>query len=61
MRVFITNLLAKQLKNSPQQNTPNVSLQALQKLYAAVSLVHTLFLLNSVQISNRVEGKLFSP
>jgi len=47
--------LQKQLKDSPQQSTPNVSSQALQKLCIAVSLVHTLFLLNSVQILGRVE------
>jgi len=35
--------------------------QALQKLCAGVSLVHTLFLLNSVKLLNRVEDKLFSP
>jgi len=40
---------------------PNISLQVLQKLYAAVSLVNTLFLLKSGKISNKVEGKLFSP
>jgi len=55
---FITKLLEKQFKDSPSQSTPNLSLQ---RLRAAVSLVHAHFLLNSVQILNGVESKLFSP
>ena len=55
---FITKLLEKQFKESPLQSTPNVSLQ---RLRAAVSLVHAHFLLNSAHILNGVEGKLFSP
>jgi len=42
---FITKLVEKQFKDSPQQSTPNPSLQ---RLRAAVSLVHAHFLLNSV-------------
>jgi len=42
---IITKLLEKQFKDSPQQSTPNLSLQ---RLRAAVSLVHVHFLLNSV-------------
>jgi len=42
---FITKLLEKQFKDSPEQSTPNVSLQ---RLGAVVSLVHTHFLLYSV-------------
>jgi len=52
---FITKLLEKQFKDSPQQSTPSLSLQ---RLRAAVSLVHAHFLLNSVEILNGVEGKL---
>jgi len=42
---FITKLLEKQFKDSPLQSTPSLSLQ---RLRAAVSLVHARFLLNSV-------------
>jgi len=42
---FITKLLEKQFKHSPQQSIPNLSFQ---RLRAAVSLVHAHFLLNSV-------------
>jgi len=42
---FITKLLEKQFTDSPEQSTPNLSLQ---RLRAAVSLVHAHFLLNSV-------------
>jgi len=42
---FITKLLEKQFKDSPQQSTLNLSLQ---RIRAAVSLVHAHFLLNSV-------------
>jgi len=42
---FVTKLLEKQFRDSPLQNTPNLSLQ---RLRAAVSLVHAHFLLNSV-------------
>ena len=57
---FITKLLEKQFKDSPQQSTPNLSLQ---RSRAAVSLVHALFLLNSVayKFLNGMECKLFSP
>jgi len=39
--------LEKQFKDSPQQSTPNLSLQRLRAA-PAVSLVHAHFLLNSV-------------
>jgi len=42
---FITKLSEKQFKDSPQQSTPSLSLQ---RLRAAVSLVHAHILLNSV-------------
>jgi len=42
---FITKLLEKQFKDSPLQSTPNL---LLQRLRAAVSLVHAHFVLNSV-------------
>jgi len=45
VQAFITKCLEKQFKGSPWQSTPNLSLH---KLRAAVSLVPTHFLLNSV-------------
>jgi len=54
---FITKLLEEQFKDSPQQSAPNLSLQ---RLRAAVSLVHAHFLLNSIYILDGVESKLFS-
>jgi len=42
---FTTKLSEKQFKDSPQQSIPNLSLQ---RLRAAVSLVHAHFLLSSV-------------
>jgi len=44
---FITKLLDKQFEDSPLQSTPNL---LLQRLRAAVSLVHAYFLLNSAYI-----------
>jgi len=44
---FITKLLEKQFKDSPLQSRPTPN-RSLQRLHAAVSLVHTHFLLNSV-------------
>jgi len=41
---FVTKLLEEQFIDSPLQSTPNLSLQ---RLPAAVSLVHAHFLLNS--------------